>query len=93
MKRDRRQTDAGRKEEGEMRTVGATYIQGVSEAIKRVLKPLGIALCHKPAPIQWILCNKMKDEIPQNKRKGVVYEVPCDDCELTYVGETRYTIE
>ena len=76
-----------------MRRVGATYIQGVSEAIKRVLQRLGIALCHKPGPIQWLLCNKMKDEFPPKKRKGVVYEVPCDDCELTYVGETLRTIE
>ena len=76
MKRDGRQTDAGRKEEGEMRRVGATYIQGVSEAIKRVLQPLGIALCHKADPIQWLLCNKMEDEIPPKNGKGLCTKFP-----------------
>ena len=33
-----------------------------------------------------------KDKTPTNKQKGVVYEIPCGECELTYVGETLRTV-
>ena len=72
--------------------IGVPYISGVSEAIKRVLRPLGLELCHRPEKWQWSLCNRLKDKTPTNKKKGVVYEIPCGDCELTYVGETPRTV-
>ena len=27
------------------------------------------------------------------KKRNVVYEVPCQDCQLTYIGETRRTMK
>ena len=35
---------------------------------------------------------QVKQKTPMEKR-NVVYEVPCRDCQLTYIGETRRTME
>ena len=36
---------------------------------------------------------KVKSARPQNLKKGVVYEVPCADCDYVYVGETGRSLE
>ena len=35
---------------------------------------------------------KLKTHVPDDRKKGVVYEVPCKDCRNTYVGETKGTL-
>ena len=36
---------------------------------------------------------KVKQAIPNSKKKGVIYEVPCKDCPCVYIGETGRTLE
>ena len=36
---------------------------------------------------------KVKEPMPELKRKGVVYEVPCNDCDHVYIGKTGRTLE
>ena len=36
---------------------------------------------------------KVKEPMPELKRKGVVYEVPCNDCDHVCIGETGRTLE
>jgi len=31
---------------------------------------------------------KVKTRIPEEKKRAVVYKVPCKDCTKTYIGET-----
>ena len=42
-------------------------------------------MCRKCIP--FVQCH-----IPEEDRKGVVYEVPCTDCDHTYIGETGRTL-
>ena len=41
---------------------------------------------------QWKLCRGIKDVIPKEDGKGVVYEISCEDCSGQYVGETLQTM-
>ena len=35
----------------------------------------------------------MKDSIPEKSRKGVIYRVPCMECDAVYIGETLRYLE
>ena len=69
------------------------YVQNVSEAIRRVLAPLNIRTCFKPHRTLRSLLVHVKDPIPPEGRKGVVYQISCSDCPATYVGQTGRTLE
>ena len=43
--------------------VAAPYVNGISEVIARVLRPLGISLAHSSASWQWSICEGLKDNI------------------------------
>ena len=36
---------------------------------------------------------KVKSTRPDDKKKGVIYEVPCAECNCVYVGETGRSLE
>ena len=69
------------------------YVQNVSEAIRRVLAPLNIRTCFKPHRTLRSLLVHVKDPIPPEGRKGVVYQISCSDCPATHVGQTGRTLE
>ncbi len=67
--------------------VSVPYVKGVSERIQRVLAPLNIRVAHQSKPTLKNLLVKIKDPIPAQDQKGVVYKIPCG-CSQVYVGET-----
>ena len=69
-------------------TVVVPYVEGLSGQICRVLRQVGIRAVSKAQPWQWQVCRGIKDRIPEEKMKGVVYKVKCNDCQESYVGET-----
>ena len=48
----------------------------------------GIRAVTKAQPWKWGVCSGIKDQIPMDDMKGVVYSVKCKDCEDEYIGET-----
>ena len=36
---------------------------------------------------------RVKTRIMDDRKKGVIYEIPCKDCEKVYVGETGRTVK
>ena len=68
------------------------YIKGTSEAIRRVLPPLGIRTTFRPTNTlrQLLVCPK--DTVPQLERPGVVYHIPCTNCPQVYIGQTGRTL-
>ena len=36
---------------------------------------------------------KVKNQVPEEKKRAVVYQVPCKDCHQLYTGETEWTLK
>ena len=72
----------------DQRWISVPYVQGMSEAVAKVLEPLGIKVAHQTRSWKWWTCSGLKDKIAPEKRKGVVYCVTCKECDSVYVGET-----
>ena len=86
-KADKQNTES-KPEESPKSTVVVPYVAGISGQIGRVFKQVGIRAVNKAQPWQWQVCKGIKDKIPAEKTKGVVYEVKCKDCQESYVGVT-----
>ena len=67
------------------------YIEGISQIIVNVLSQVEIRSALKAQLWQWKLCRGIKDVIPKEDCKGVVYEVSCKDCYRQDVEETFRT--
>ena len=92
VRRRERRSENQRSEQMEERRntcyVSIPYVRGMSEAIPNILRPLGLTVAHRSSPWKWALCEGIKDQIPDHLKRGVVYCVPCRECEAVYVGET-----
>lgn len=89
--RSQRKKRSGETEVDE-RWAAIPYVQGMSEAIAMILRPLGVKVAHRASQWKWSVCAGIKDPIPTDRKKGVVYKVPCGDCDAVYVGETLRTL-
>lgn len=65
---------------------GISYFGKISEKVKKVLKKAGSNVYFRNGgKLQYILRKKEKEVKPAT---GVVYKIPCRDCEKAYYGET-----
>ena len=64
------------------------YVQGQSEAIRRVLQGLDIQTSFAPATSLRRILSHPKDPVPSSNKSGVVYQIPCADCNKSYIGQT-----
>ena len=69
------------------------YMRGVSERIERKCRHLGIRTTFKSKGTLREALVQTKDPQPEWKKKGVVYQVPCAECESVYIGETGRKLE
>ena len=75
-------------EEDRQKVLFLPYIQGLSQKIEKICRPLGIKTIFESSNTLRQSLVHVKNSIPDEKKKGVVYEVPCMDCEQVYIGET-----
>ena len=72
------------------------YVKGVSEKIEKTCKGIGptkLKVVFKPfRTMRQMLMMKVKNPVPAEKQKGVVYEILRQDCAQVYVGETCRTL-
>jgi hypothetical protein len=73
-------------------TVTLPYVQGVTEAIRRLLLGLDIRVRFYPHSTLCRLLVRPKDPVPPDNRKGVVYRIPCMCCSQSYIGQTGRTL-
>nr|VZI50466.1 unnamed protein product [Spirometra erinaceieuropaei] len=64
------------------------YVKNVSEAVDRLLAPLGVEVAHRPEATIRRLVMKPKNPLPRLETSGVVYRIWCSCGQRTYVGET-----
>ena len=64
------------------------YVKGVSEALSRVLRKHHISTPMRPHNTIKQLLVHPKDKVSKEDKTGVVYQIPCNACNLTYIGET-----
>ena len=69
-------------------TVTLPYIRGITERIQHVMRKHNINTPVKPhKKLRQILVHP-KDKIKPEKKCNVIYEIPCQSCNKTYIGET-----
>ena len=68
-------------------TISIPYIKGTSERIRRCLSQVNIRVAFKSRTVRSLLM-KVKPQRSLTEHKGVIYQIPCHDCEQVYIGET-----
>ena len=76
-----------------VKTLCTPYICGLSEKLERVCTSLGVRAAFKPVRTLKQTLMRLKTRIPEERKRGVVYEVPCKEYSKTYVGETKRTLK
>ena len=69
------------------------YVRGVSEQNEKMWRPLGVKTVMKTADTLRSRLVKLKQAIPNSKKKSVIYEIPWKDRLCVYIGETGRTLE
>nr|VZI04030.1 unnamed protein product [Spirometra erinaceieuropaei] len=64
------------------------YIDGVSEAVSRLLRPMGIGIAHRPESTIRHLVMRPKTPLPPGEITNVIYRIQCSSNEMNYIGET-----
>ena len=64
------------------------YVQGVSEKIERGCRKLGVQAVFKSGNKLRQSLMRVNTAIDEDSKKGVIYEVPCGECNQVYIGKT-----
>ena len=68
------------KEEEWPKVLCTPYVCGLSERIEKVCRPLAVRAVFKTMQTLRQTLTKVKTEVPKERKKAVVYKVPCKDC-------------
>ena len=69
------------------------YIRSVTERLKRVLQKHNLVVAEKPVVRLKNILRKVKDNVPTEKQTGIVYTIPCSNCDIQYIGETGRSLQ
>ena len=75
------------------------YIQGISEALRRIFSSHGVKTCFRPTDTLRSLLGSPKDKTPKGDKCGAIYYIPCQGitnrgpCQETYIGETERALK
>ena len=80
-------------EEPPEHTIYIPYVAGVGEDLRRVCRKHRIKTVFTTTSTLGQQLTKVKDIDPAIKKSGVVYQIPCKNCDFTYIGETKRSLE
>ncbi len=69
------------------------YIKGVSEELRRVFKRYEVPTYFKPTNTLRQLLVRPKDKLKKERVVGPVYQIACEKCPATYIGETERSLK
>ena len=65
------------------------YYRELTEKIRRCLSNHNVKIVLKPCNTIGKKLAHYKDSVDPNMRQGAVYQIPCHDCDFSYIGETK----
>ena len=75
------------------KTLQTPYVCGLSERLERICTPLGISAVFTPARTLKQTLMKVKTQLPEERKKGVVYQIPRGNYYQVYTGESKRTLK
>ena len=69
------------------------YVNGLSEKIEKIFKHHDINITHKSQNHIKQFFTKLKSETPKMKKTHVIYKIPCNNCNRTYIGQTSQYLQ
>ena len=70
-------------------TVLVPFIDGLTQPLQRILRPLKVRVVGNPRNWKWSLQQQLKDRTSREDDSGVVNRLNCGDCEQAYIGSIR----
>ena len=68
--------------------ISIPYIKNISETATRILRKGDVSVAHKPLNTLRMNLMHVKDKRSKQNKTGVVYSIPCQNCDERYIGET-----
>lgn len=65
------------------------YIKDLSEKLNKCVKPYNLHIANKNHNNLRMLHTRLKAPTPFEKQTHLIYKIPCDDCDSTYIGQTK----
>ena len=73
--------------------VNLPYINGTSNILRRIFNEHKIkSTFTSKETLRKILSHPKDKQLSQEKKSNVVYQIPCNDCQTVYIGETKRTL-
>lgn len=69
------------------------YISGLSERIGKIFQHHNINITHKSQNHIKQFFSKLKSRTPKLKQTHLIYEIPCNNCEGKYIGQTTQYLQ
>ena len=58
-----------------------------------MFKKYDTTVCHTANNLLAANYTKLKPKIPKNQKSNIIYQIPCDNCEGVYIGQTSQYLE
>ena len=84
-----RSRDAEAEDQRRQRTVLVPFIDGVTQPLQKILRPLNVRVVGKPRNWKWSLQQKLKDRTSRENDPGVVYRLKCGHSVNNHTLEKR----
>lgn len=69
------------------------YLRNTSEQIQRYCERIGVKAVFRSGGTLRQALTRVKTATPEMKKKEVICEVPCMDCQMSYIGETGRNLQ